>query len=204
MIDKTLELIFTARLDKSYEEKLRQAAEKLRQDIGRPIDIKINADEEAKIYQLVLKTTNALGQQATSTYQIDVATGKVAKLHGTIVDSLEKQNILTEKQKIQRESLLNQLDKFAKMNKEFIDKGGFARDYADLEQSIQKLDPTNINFNNQLAEQRLRFQELGKEVGYYKKQTQEASRFTGIFGQSLWEAGKKFAGELASYVQKCA
>ena len=102
MIDKTLELIFTARLDKSYEEKLRQAAEKLRQDIGRPIDIKINADEEAKIYQLVLKTTNALGQQATSTYQIDVATDG----NYTHNSRFRRNKIFTEKQKIQRESLL--------------------------------------------------------------------------------------------------
>jgi hypothetical protein len=40
MIGDRLELVFTARLDKDYEQKLREAAEKLRQDIGRPVDIK--------------------------------------------------------------------------------------------------------------------------------------------------------------------
>jgi len=192
MIDKSLELIFTARLDKNYEEKLRQAAEKLRQDIGRPIDIKINADEEAKVYQLVLKTTNALNQQVTTTYQLDVVTGKVAKVHGTIVDNLEKQNILTESFRIKQQQLSNQVDRFVKLNKEYIDKGGLSQEYANLEQAIKKIDPTSKDFNNILATQRLRFQELNKEVDIYKKQADEATRFTTIFGERILEAGKKF------------
>jgi len=105
MIGDRLELVFTARLDKDYEQKLREAAEKLRQDIGRPVDIKIRADEQAKVYQLVVKTTNALNQQVTTTYQLDVVTGKVAKVHGTIVDNLEKQNILTESFRIKQQQL---------------------------------------------------------------------------------------------------
>lgn len=192
MIDKSLELIFTARLDKNYEEKLRQAAEKLRQDIGRPIDIKINADEEAKVYQLVLKTTNALNQQVTSTYQLDAATGKVAKLHGMVVDNLEKQNMLIDSYKIKQQSLLNQVDKFTKLNKEFIDKGSLSQEYADLEQSIKKIDPANKNFTNQLADQNVKFQELGTKVAVVKKEIQESSRFTNIFGEQIVEAGRIF------------
>lgn len=192
MIDKSLELIFTARLDKNYEEKLRQAAEKLRQDIGRPIDIKINADEEAKVYQLVLKTTNALNQQVTSTYQLDAATGKVAKLHSMVVDNLEKQNMLIDSYKIKQQSLLNQVDKFTKLNKEFIDKGSLSQEYADLEQSIKKIDPANKNFTNQLADQNVKFQELGTKVAVVKKEIQESSRFTSIFGEQIAEAGRIF------------
>ncbi len=192
MIDKTLELIFTARLDKSYEEKLRQAAEKLKQDIGRPIDIKINADEEAKVYQLVLKTTNALNQQVTSTYQLDTATGKVAKVHGIIIDNLEKQNMLIDSYKIKQQSLLNQVDKFTKLNKEFIDKGSLSQEYAELEQSIRKIDPANKNFTNQIAAQKVKFQELGTKVAVVKKEIQESTRFTSIFGEQIVEAGRIF------------
>ena len=192
MIGDRLELVFTARLDKDYEQKLREAAEKLRQDIGRPVDIKIRADEQAKVYQLVVKTTNALNQQVTTTYQLDVVTGKVAKVHGTIVDNLEKQNILTESFRIKQQQLSNQVDRFVKLNKEYIDKGGLSQEYANLEQAIKKIDPTSKDFNNILATQRLRFQELNKEVDIYKKQADEATRFTTIFGERILEAGKKF------------
>ena len=43
-----------------------------------------------------------------------------------------------------------------------------------------------------MATQRLRFQELNKEVDIYKKQADEATRFTTIFGERILEAGKKF------------
>lgn len=192
MIDKALELIFTARLDKNYEEKLRRDVEKLKQDLGRPVDIKVGFDELGRVNQLVLKTTNELNQQVISTYKLDAATGKVAKLHGVVVDSLEKQNMLVDSYKIKQQSLLNQVDKFTKLNKEFIDKGSLSQEYAELEQSIRKIDPANKNFTNQIAAQKVKFQELGTQVAVVKKEIQESTRFTSIFGEQIVEAGRIF------------
>jgi hypothetical protein len=65
-----------------------------------------------------------------------------------------------------------------------------------LEQKIQSFNPADKNFSENMRNANLELEKLNTTTGIYKKQMQDASKYTGLFGQSLLEAGKKFAGWL--------
>ncbi len=63
-----------------------------------------------------------------------------------------------------------------------------------LEKGINKLDPAHKNFTRGLNSAKSQLKSINADIGIYKKQVQDASKFTNIWGQSLFDAGKKFAG----------
>lgn len=304
-----MELIFRTILDKSYEERLKADVEKIRQEIGKPVNVRIQGDEAGKARNIIIQTVDAMGNLVDITFKYDAVAQQFIPTQTKIVSNMDKlhakalrenadrekqiqliekqirsterqgiaqdsllnkidkftisnmehikagglsqdflnleQNIKNldpanenfanqlarqtlafqelgnrvqevikadqtfaqalkdnksfdmriaaiKKQTIAQQSLLNQIDKHQRSNQAFVDKGGFSQQYIDLVQDINKLDPAHKNFNVQLAEQKLNFQKLGKEVGLYKQSIQEGSRFTHIFGEQIVEAGKKF------------
>ncbi len=65
-----------------------------------------------------------------------------------------------------------------------------------LEKTIQGFDPTSKNFTKNMRDADLELKKIKTTTSIYKKEVQDADKYTNIFGQSLFEAGKKFAGWL--------
>lgn len=65
-----------------------------------------------------------------------------------------------------------------------------------LEKTIQGFDPTSKNFAKNMRDADLELKKIKTTTSIFKKEVQDANKYTNIFGQSLFEAGKKFAGWL--------
>ena len=65
-----------------------------------------------------------------------------------------------------------------------------------LENTIRGLNPASKDFQKNMRDADLQLKQIATTTGIYKKEVQDASKFTNIFGQSLFEAAKKFAGWL--------
>jgi len=227
-----LELRFTATLDdKQFEAELRKAvtdieskipAAKIKLQVDDTLSqkavtdgtkaFKLYRDAADNVYKIVTQTTNAKKQLVTTTYNLEKETGKFVKAQSMVVESMDKThagairlNDAYDRQKLSQKLLLIQLKQYTTTHKAFIERGGYSKQFTDLEQSIRNLQPTNENFKKQIGTMGAKFKDLKANVSGVKQEMLESSRYTNIFGQNLLEAGKKFAGNKTSaYVQKCA
>lgn len=214
MADK-FELVFTARLDensqvefmnaiKGIESKMPGVKVRLHIDDGEALSAITRGTDKFKLYRnaadevqkVIVQTTHDQKGLISTTYELNAGTGKFIKTQSTVADSMDqahanalKLNNTYSDQAIQQESLLNQIDKTMALNEAFIERGGLNRHYEDLRNTVEKLNPRSEDFNRNLKEQRLKFQQLGTQVSIVKKEISDASKFTNIFGQSIVDAG---------------
>ena len=66
-----MELIFRTILDKSYEERLKADVEKIRQEIGKPVNVRIQGDEAGKARTIIIQTVDAMGNLVDITFKYD-------------------------------------------------------------------------------------------------------------------------------------
>lgn len=132
--------------------------------------LKTNLDtKQVKQYQTELGKTNTQAKKLTDTYQ---------------------------KQQMQQKKMLNTVRSFRAREHRFI-QGQDLKQMNQLEHSLRNLDPASKNFNRNLQNMKMQLHDVQTNVGIYKRQAQEATRFTSMFGQSILEAGKKFATWMA-------
>lgn len=118
-------------------------------------------------------------------------------LQAKMLQSVQEEKITTEihKQNIAQEKMLNTIRGMRGVNGAFIT-GDNLTNLNSLESKIRGFDPTDKNFSKNMKDANLELQKINTSMGIYKKEVQDASKFTGIFGQSIFEAGKKFGGWL--------
>jgi len=112
-------------------------------------------------------------------------------------DIIQQQKLTSEihKQNIAQEKMLDTIRGMRGKSGAFII-GDNLTNLNALENKIRGFDPTDKNFSKNMREAQLELQKINTSMGIYKKKVQDANRFTGVFGQSLLEAGKKFASWL--------
>lgn len=112
-------------------------------------------------------------------------------------DIIQQQKLTSEihKQSLAQQDLLNRIRGMRGVDGKFII-GDNLSALNTLESQIRGFDPTNKNFSKNMAEANSKLREISTTTSIYKKEIQDANRYTNIFGQSLFEAGKKFASWL--------
>lgn len=112
-------------------------------------------------------------------------------------DIIQQQKLTSEihKQSLAQQDLLNRIRGMRGVDGKFI-VGDNLSALNTLESQIRGFDPTNKNFSKNMAEANSKLREISTTTSIYKKEIQDANKYTGLFGQSLLEAGKKFASWL--------
>jgi len=118
-------------------------------------------------------------------------------LQAKMQQEVQEKNITTEiqKQSIAQQKMLNTIRGMRGMSGAFI-VGDNLKDLNDLENKIKGFNPADKNFAQNMRNAKLELDKINTSMGIYKKEVQDANKFTGIFGQSIFEAGKKFASWL--------
>ena len=214
MAGDKIEIVLKATIDESSEEQIMQEIKSLENRI-KPLGVKVEVDKSSfedikegteeivtnykhledgskRITSENRKISNELGKQTIEMYKAKEGTNELYLDETRILNAIKLSTDQIHKQTIAQETLLNQVKKTVALNKEYIEYGNLGQQYADLEQSIRNLNPESKEFNNLLAEQKLRFQQLGTDVSVVKKEVRDASRFISIFGEQILEAGRKF------------
>ncbi len=208
MADK-FELVFRAVVDDASKQQILNEINAL-QDKMKPLGIKIDVEQAVQDTEQIVKNfkhledgsvklssesrkiSSEMGKYVVETYNAKKGSDDLVLSRTREVNAIKLSTDQIHNQRIAQESLLNQIKKTTELNKAFIDRGGLAQEYVDLEQTVRSLDPTSKSFNNSLKEQRLRFQQLGTEVSVVKKEVSDLSKFTHVFGEQLTEIFKKF------------
>jgi len=118
-------------------------------------------------------------------------------LQAKMLQETEEKKITTEihKQNIAQEKMLNTIRGMRGTNGAFIT-GDNLTNLNALESKIKGFNPADKNFSKNMRDADLELKKINTTMGIYKKEVQDASKFTGLFGQSIFEAGKKFASWL--------
>ncbi|MDD4804542.1 MAG: phage tail tape measure protein [Candidatus Pacebacteria bacterium] len=103
----------------------------------------------------------------------------------------DKQTTEIYQQTLAQEKLLESIRKMRGVDGKFIVKDNL-KDLDALEASIRKLEPGSKNFARNIEDGNFKLKKITNTTSIYKKKVQEASKFTGIFGQSIFDAGRKF------------
>lgn len=112
-------------------------------------------------------------------------------------DIIQQQKLTSEihKQNLEQQKMLDNIRGMRGKSGAFI-VGDNLTNLNALENKIRGFDPTDKNFSKNMREAQLELQKINTSMGIYKKEISDANKFTGVFGQSLLEAGKKFASWL--------
>jgi hypothetical protein len=118
-------------------------------------------------------------------------------LQAKMLQGVEEKKITTEihKQNIAQEKMLNTIRGMRGISGAFIT-GDNLTNLNTLENKIQGFNPADKNFSKNMRDADLELKKINTTMGVYKKEVQDASKFTGVFGQNILEAGKKFGGWL--------
>lgn len=118
-------------------------------------------------------------------------------LQAKMLQEVEEKKITSElqKQNIAQEKMLNTIRGMRGINGAFI-VGDNLKDLNNLENKIKGFNPSDKDFVQNMRNAQLELQRINTSMGIYKKEVQDASKFTNVFGQSIFEAGKKFASWL--------
>ncbi len=208
ILSDSINILIRAILEKTTKTQLEAELKNIEKKL-KPLEVKTNlaggntskvykelGEESRKLVEHSRTVTDNLGRQYIITRKFNEEQNKYIT---TSIKKLTNEQKVTDqfyKQGIAQKSLLADLNKMYSMDYKVLEKKGLLGQYQELKTAIEKLDPTNKNFNKQLAEQKLNFKNLGTSVSVVKKEIRDANKYTGIFGQSLFEAGKKFAGWL--------
>ncbi|HHX70069.1 MAG TPA: phage tail tape measure protein, partial [Gallicola sp.] len=147
---------------------------------------KINTEQSKYWSQRVKETVSAMTQKPDEL-------AKMADYYRQLEVSSERLTTQTHKQSLAQKDLLTQIKSIRGKDSAFISEENLVR-LDRLEKGINKLDPAHKNFTRGLNSAKSQLKSINADIGIYKKQVQDASKFTNIWGQSLFDAGKKFAG----------
>lgn len=105
-------------------------------------------------------------------------------------DIIQQQKLTSEihKQSLAQQDLLNRIRGMRGVDGKFI-VGDNLSALNTLESQIRGFDPTNKNFSKNMAEANSKLREISTTTSIYKKEIQDANKYTGLFGQSILEAG---------------
>lgn len=106
-----------------------------------------------------------------------------------------KMTKLVRDQSLAREKMLETIRRMRGVDGNYI-QGDNLTALNNLENRVKTLSPISPNFENDIKRADADLNKIKTTTSIFKKEVQDASKFTGIFGQSLLEAGKKFAGWL--------
>lgn len=154
---------------------------------------KIDIGEKTKIEGIEAEKLNQLEKIREQTLR-NVGTIKAKNIDKDII---QQQKLTSEihKQSLAQQDLLNRIRGMRGVDGKFI-VGDNLSALNTLESQIRGFDPTNKNFSKNMAEANSKLREISTTTSIYKKEIQDANKYTGLFGQSIFEAGKKFASWL--------
>lgn len=180
-----------------------------------PLGLKIDTDKIKDSYEIAKNGVKSLVEkeivvsdekfkQYTYLAKIEKSTGKLVIDKMKELEATKQTTLQLQKQENAQAKMLNKIDKYMIANEKFIEKAGLTQQYQDLRADIAQADTTSKNYNTTLEKQSVEYGKLDVAVSGVKKQIQQASVFTEIFGQSISDAVRKFTGNTASYVEKSA
>lgn len=154
---------------------------------------KIDIGEKTKIEGIEAEKLNQLEKIREQTLR-NVGAIKAKNIDKDII---QQQKLTSEihKQSLAQQDLLNRIRGMRGVDGKFI-VGDNLSALNTLESQIRGFDPTNKNFSKNMAEANSKLREISTTTSIYKKEIQDANKYTGLFGQSIFEAGKKFASWL--------
>lgn len=154
---------------------------------------KIDIGEKTKIEGIEAEKLNQLEKIREQTLR-NVGTIKSKNIDKDII---QQQKLTSEihKQSLAQQDLLNRIRGMRGVDGKFI-VGDNLSALNTLESQIRGFDPTNKNFSKNMADANSKLREISTTTSIYKKEIQDANKYTGLFGQSIFEAGKKFASWL--------
>lgn len=183
------------------EEKLIQL-EKIREQTLRNINNikakntdKSNAQQQKQVDDFNKKNINAIDHEIQKR---EIQGQQFSKaLQAKMLQGVEEKKITSEihKQSLAQQDLLNRIRGMRGVDGKFI-VGDNLSALNTLESQIRGFDPTNKNFSKNMAEANSKLREISTTTSIYKKEIQDANKYTGLFGQSIFEAGKKFSSWL--------
>ena len=156
---------------------------------------KSNAQQQKQVDDFNKRNINAIDYQIQ---QRQIESQQFSKaLQAKMLQEVEEKKITSElqKQNIAQEKMLNTIRGMRGINGAFI-VGDNLKDLNNLENKIKGFNPSDKDFVQNMRNAQLELQRINTSMGIYKKEVQDASKFTNVFGQSIFEAGKKFASWL--------
>jgi len=119
-------------------------------------------------------------------------------------DIIQQQKLTTEihKQSLAQQDLLNRIRGMRGIDGKFIT-GDNLNSLNTLESQIKGFDPANKNFGKNMDEANSKLKQISTTTSIYKKEIQDANKYTGLFGQSIFEAGNFLPHYIAMYNCKC-
>jgi chromosome segregation ATPase len=125
-------------------------------------------------------------------------------LQAKMLQETQEKKITAEihKQSLAQQDLLNRIRGMRGIDGKYI-VGDNLNALNQLETQITGFDPTNKNFSKNMDEANSKLKEISTTTGIYKKQIQDANKYTGLFGQSIFEAGNFLPHYTVMYNCKC-
>ena len=111
-------------------------------------------------------------------------------LQAKMLQGVEEKKITAEihKQSLAQQDLLNKIRGMRGMDGKFI-VGDNLNALNQVESQIRGFDPANKNFSKNMDEANSKLKQITTTTNLYKKEVQDANKYTGLFGQSIFEAG---------------
>lgn len=210
-------------LEKASEAELK----KIEQDVEKRINPKIKVDLDTSnlnkasekyvdmqnsvsgVTQRTKEWVTSTGEIVKQTEMLKAGTTEISKrITDTTIDykkqrdELERITSQIRKQSLAQQDLLNKIRGMRGIDGKFI-VGDNLNALNQVESQIRGFDPANKNFGKNMDEANSKLKQISTTTSIYKKEIQDANKYTGLFGQSIFEAGNFLPHYIAMYNCKC-
>lgn len=188
-----------AEIEKINKEQSKYWSQRVKEQMGLMVQKPDDLKKMAGYYKEMQKASTDFFNKNISTIDYQI---KKREIEGKIFSQTIKGRMQAEvieqriseqyhKQEMSQKRLLENLTYFKSKESAFIREDDLKK-LSQLEASLKSLDPKSKNFDRNLREYGLELDKVKNNVSLYKQEVQKASTFTGIFGQSVLDAAKKF------------
>jgi len=203
-------------LEKATDAELKKVEQDIQNRVNPKIKIDIDSQNLNKASEKYVDMQNSVSGVTQRTKEWVTSTGEIVKqtemlkagtteiskrITDTTIDykkqrdELERITSQIHKQSLAQQDLLNKIRGMRGIDGKFI-VGDNLNALNQLESQITGFNPTNKNFKKNMDDANSKLKQITTSTSIYKKEVQDANKYTGLFGQSIFEAGKKFASWL--------